>query len=60
MDRFVRRENIRHFRDLLREAKSDPERRRIQALLDEEVGKQRDAGDEMPDPARIPRAATEE
>lgn len=46
MERFVRRENIRHYRGLLRIAKSDAERRRIQALLDEELQKQREAGDE--------------
>jgi hypothetical protein len=46
VERFVRRENIRHFRDLLRDAKSDSERRRIQMLLDEELRKQRQAGDE--------------
>jgi hypothetical protein len=46
MERFVRRENIRHYRDLLWTAKSDGERQRIQALLDEELRKQREAGDD--------------
>lgn len=46
MERFVRRENVRHYRDLRRTAKSDAERQRIQALLDEELQKQRDAGED--------------
>jgi hypothetical protein len=46
MERFVRRENVRHYRDLLRTAKSDAERQRIQTLLDEELQKQRDAGED--------------
>jgi hypothetical protein len=48
MERFVRRENIKHYRDLLREAKSDAERQRIQTLLDEELKKAADAGDDWP------------
>ena len=47
MDRFVRRENIKHFQDLLREAKTAAERQRVQALLDEELRKQKEAGDEL-------------
>jgi hypothetical protein len=47
MDRFVRKENIRHFRDLLRDAKSDAERHRIHILLGEELAKQKAAGDEF-------------
>jgi hypothetical protein len=46
MERFVRRENIKHYRDLLRDAKSQAERQRIQLLLDEELIKQTAAGDE--------------
>jgi hypothetical protein len=46
MERFVRRENVKHYRDLLREAKSISERQRIQALLNEELAKQQEAGDE--------------
>ncbi len=46
MERLVRRENIKHYRELLREAKSEAERRRVQALLDEELAKQKQAGDE--------------
>jgi hypothetical protein len=49
MDRFVRRENVKHYRDLLVLAKSDSERLRIQGLLDEELKKQSDAGDDQPD-----------
>jgi hypothetical protein len=45
MERFVRRENVKHYRDLLIQAKSDVERRRIQLLLDEELKKQKEAGD---------------
>ncbi len=33
MDRFIRRENIRRYRKLLREAKDDAERRLIKKLL---------------------------
>ncbi len=46
MDRFVRRENVKHYRDLLRSARSETERQRIRILLDEELKKQRDAGEE--------------
>jgi hypothetical protein len=45
MERFVRRENVKHYRDLLLSAKTEAERQRIQVLLDEELKKQRDAGD---------------
>jgi hypothetical protein len=43
MERFVRRENIKHFRDLLRDATSESERKRIQRLLDEELAKEKEA-----------------
>jgi hypothetical protein len=46
MDRSVRKENMKHFRELLHDAKSEAERRRIKILLDEELKKQADAGDE--------------
>ena len=39
MERFVRRENIRRYRKLLREAKDDAERRLIHKLLVEEEQK---------------------
>jgi hypothetical protein len=40
MDRFVRRENIRRYRKLLREAKDEAGRRLIQKLLTEEEQKE--------------------
>lgn len=45
MDRFIRRENVRHYRELLKSAKTEAERDRIQKLLDEEIQKQKAAGD---------------
>ncbi len=47
MERFVRRENIRHYRDLLKRVKDEAERRQILRLLEEEQRKQADAGDEV-------------
>jgi hypothetical protein len=47
MDRFIRRENVKHFRELLKTAKTEAERERIQKLLDEELQKQKDAGDKI-------------
>jgi hypothetical protein len=47
MERFVRRENIRRFRRLLREADDDAERRRILTLLKEE--EQKKEADELND-----------
>ena len=46
MDRFVRRENLKHYRELLSAAKCDQDRQRVLKLLAEEEQKQRDAGDE--------------
>jgi hypothetical protein len=40
MDRFVRRENIKRYRRLLREANEEAERRLIQKLLIEEEQKE--------------------
>jgi hypothetical protein len=40
MERYVRRENIRRYRKLLREAKEEAERRQIQKLLIEEEEKE--------------------
>jgi hypothetical protein len=37
MDMFVRRENIKHFRELLHDAKLEADRQRIKILLDEEL-----------------------
>jgi len=47
MDRFVRRENIKHYRELLKTEKDEAERRRILKLLAEEQQKQKDAGDKV-------------
>jgi hypothetical protein len=47
MERFVRRENIRRFRKLLREAEDDAERQRILTLLKEE--EQKREADELND-----------
>jgi hypothetical protein len=45
MERFVRRENVRHYRKMLSQAKTKAERGRIKKLLAEEEQKQREAGD---------------
>jgi hypothetical protein len=47
MDRFIRRENVRHYRELLRTVTDEAERQRILKLLAEERQKQKDAGDEV-------------
>ena len=47
MDRFIRRENIKHFSHLLDAVTDEAERRRIQKLLDEEIQKQTNAGDPL-------------
>jgi hypothetical protein len=47
MERFVRRENIRHYRELLARVTDEAERRRILALLEEEQRKQHEAGDKL-------------
>lgn len=43
--RFVRRENVKHYRLLLEKVTDEAERQRILKLLAEEQKKQRDAGD---------------
>jgi hypothetical protein len=43
MDRFVCKENIKHYRELLSHAKSESERQRIRSLLDEELKKEKAA-----------------
>jgi hypothetical protein len=45
MERFIRRENVKHFREMLGRAKTDAERERLKKLLAEEEQKQIDAGD---------------
>jgi hypothetical protein len=47
VDRFIRRENVKHYRELLKSAKDDAERQRISKLLAEEEKKQKDAGDKI-------------
>jgi hypothetical protein len=47
MDRFIRRENIKHYRELLKTVKDEAERQRILKLLAEEQQKQKDAGDKI-------------
>src|SRR5262249_33653184 len=47
MDRFIRRENVKHFRELLKTTTSQEERQRILKLLAEAEQKQKDAGDRM-------------
>ena len=47
MERFVRRENVKHYRDLLKTVKDEAERQQIQKLLAEEVQKQKAAGDKI-------------
>jgi hypothetical protein len=47
MERFVRRENIKHYRELLKTVKDEVERQRILKLLAEEQQKQKDAGDKI-------------
>ncbi len=45
MERFVRRENVRHYRNLLKQVTDEEERKRILKLLEEEQQKQRNAGE---------------
>ena len=47
MDRFIRRENVKHYRELLKTVKDDAERQRILKLLAEEERKQKEAGDKI-------------
>jgi len=49
MERFVRRQNVEHFRQLLGKLTDEAERQRVQRLLDEEIRKQREAGDKTDD-----------
>lgn len=46
MDRFIRRENIKHYRNLLRTAKDDAERQLLLKLIDEQQ-KQKEDGDKI-------------
>ena len=44
-DRFVRRQNIQHYNQLLNSVTDDTERKRLLKLLAEERQRQKDAGD---------------
>jgi hypothetical protein len=48
--RFVRRENVKHYRHLLAQTTDEAERQRIMKLLAEEEKKQRDADDNAEKP----------
>jgi hypothetical protein len=50
MDRFIRRENVKHYRELLKTVSDETERRRILALMREEQDKQIAAGDKDIEP----------
>ena len=50
MDRFIRRENVKHYRELLKSVTDENERQRILALMREEQQKQIAAGDKDIDP----------
>ena len=45
MERFVRRQNVEHYRRLLETTTDEGERQRILKLLEEALQKQKDAGD---------------
>jgi hypothetical protein len=47
MDRFIRRQNVEHYRHLLETVTDEKERERILKLLEEERQKQKDAGDTL-------------
>jgi hypothetical protein len=47
MERFVRRENVKHYRELLKTVKDETERQKLLKLLAEEQQKQKDAGDKV-------------
>ena len=47
MDRFIRRENVKHYQELLKTVKDEAQRQRLLKLLAEERQKQKDAGDKI-------------
>jgi len=49
MDQFIQRENVSHYRELLKTTKDEAERQKILKLLAEEQRKQKDAGDKIED-----------
>jgi hypothetical protein len=46
MERFIRRENIKHFQEMLERTTDESERKRIQRLLDEELLRLKAAADD--------------
>jgi hypothetical protein len=52
MERFIRRENIKRYRKLLRDAKDEAERRLIQKLLTE--AEQKGSAEKTPSPSIVP------
>jgi hypothetical protein len=47
MERFIRRQNVEHYKRLLETTTDEKERERIRKLLQEEQEKQRSAGDKL-------------
>jgi hypothetical protein len=47
MDRFIRRENVKHYRKLLERVTDPIEREQIMKLIAEEQQKQKDASDKV-------------
>ena len=47
MERFIRRENVKHYRELLKTVKDERERELLLKLLAEEQQKQKDANDPL-------------
>ena len=45
MDKFIRRENVKHYRELLKRTNDSEHRQRIEKLLAEAEQKQIDSGD---------------
>jgi hypothetical protein len=45
MDRFIRAQNVQHYRRLLERATEETDRKQLLTLLAEEEQKQKDAGD---------------
>jgi hypothetical protein len=56
MERFVRRQNLLRYRQLLEAVADEDERQRILRLLEEEKQKQKDAGDKD-SPLRSPQSS---
>lgn len=52
MERFVRHEDIKHLLEMLERTTDETKRRQLQKLLDEELEKQKAAGDNQPEVKR--------